>query len=208
MSADKIEILNRVARGELSVDEGNRLLAELEAQPPAQVVASTPVDDNQAEVTVDMAVPESEIDADELKRIKAWHRWNWIPLSVFLILTGFAAMWIYRSYINNGFGWGFWLSWIPFLIGVLGVFAFWNMKWVHVRVREKKGDRVQKVSVSVPLPLGILPWVFQTFGRFMPAEVRENESSILMINEVLKSDEPLHIHVSEKEDEEVEVFIG
>lgn len=206
MSADKIEILNRVARGELSVDEGNRLLAELEEQQlvEPEVVAA----DSQSQVTVDMGVPESEIDSEELKRMKAWHRWNWIPLSVFLILTGFAALWIYRSYVSGGFGWGFWLSWIPFLIGVLGVFAFWNMKWVHVRVREKKGDRVQKVAVSVPLPLGILPWIFQTFGRFMPAEVRSQQDSIMMINEVLKSDDPIHIHVSEKEDEEVEVFIG
>jgi len=77
-----------------------------------------------------------------------------------------------------------------------------------VRVREKKGDRIQKVSISVPLPLGILPWVFNTFGRYMPADVRDQRESILMINEVLKSDEPIHVHVSEKEDEEVEVFIG
>jgi cytosine/adenosine deaminase-related metal-dependent hydrolase len=42
----------------------------------------------------------------------------------------------------------------------------------------------------------------------MPATVRDQRDSILMINEVLKSDEPIHVHVSEKDDEEVEVFIG
>ena len=204
MTIDKIEILNRVARGELSVDEGNRLLAALEAQPQAPVPEPEP-----AGVTIDMGAESiPSIDPEELKRIKAWRRWNWIPLTLFLILTGFAGLWIYQAFDRSGCGWGFWLSWIPFLIGVLGIYAFWNMKWVHVRVREKKGNRVQKVSVSVPLPLGILPWVFNTFGRYVPANVRNQRDSILMINEVLKSDEPIHVHVSEKDDEEVEVFIG
>ena len=208
MSTEKIEILNRVARGELSVDEGNRLLAALESQPETQPQVTVP-EPEPAEVTIDMGVESvPSIDPEELKRMKAWRRWNWIPLTLFLILTGFAGLWIYQAYDRGGFGWGFWLSWIPFLIGVLGIYAFWNMKWVHVRVREKKGNRVQKVSVSVPLPLGILPWVFNTFGRYMPANVRDQRDSILMINEVLKSDEPIHVHVSEKEDEEVEVFIG
>jgi len=208
MSNEKIEILHRVARGEIGVEEGNRLLAELEAMTVVEPEVIVPEPDS-PDVKIDMGgESRPEIDPDELKRMKAWRRWNWIPLSVFLILTGFAALWIYQAYTQSGFGWAFWLSWIPFLIGILGVFAFWNMKWVHVRVREKKGERVQKVSISVPLPLGILPWLFNTFGRYMPLEVQRQRDSILMINEVLKSDEPIHVHVTEKEDEEVEVFIG
>ncbi|MRR29540.1 hypothetical protein EG834_04235 [bacterium] len=208
MSADKIEILKRVASGELSVDDGNRLLAELDAAQPVQAEVLMPEDRPAVEVPGAMADSMPEVSEEELKRMKAWHRWNWIPLTLFLILTGFAALWIYQGYRSGGFGWGFWLSWIPFMIGVLGVYAFWNMKWVHVRVREMKGDRVQKISISVPLPLGLLPWVFTTFGRYMPAQVREQQESILMINEMLKTDDPIHIHVSENEDEEVEVFIG
>lgn len=209
MSPEKIDILNRVASGEISVEDGNRLLAEIDAQRPARPEVLMPDDASPAE-TADINSSElrDELDPQELERLKKWHRWNWIPLSLFLILTGFAALWVYQAYRSSGFGWGFWLSWIPFLIGVLGVYAFWNMKWVHVRVREKKGDHVQRVSVSVPLPLGVLPWVFQTFDRYMPAEVRDQQESILMINDVLKSDDPIHIHVTEKEDEEVEVFIG
>lgn len=209
MSPEKIEILNRVASGELSVEDGNRLLAEIDAQRPVQPEVLMPDDASPAEATVASGSElRDELDPQEWERLKKWRRWNWIPLSLFLILTGFAALWIYQAYRSAGFGWGFWLSWIPFLIGVLGVYAFWNMKWVHVRVREKKGDHVQRVSVSVPLPLGVLPWVFQTFGRYMPAEVRDQQESILMINDVLKSDDPIHIHVTESEDEEVEVFIG
>ncbi|GAP15287.1 hypothetical protein LARV_03071 [Longilinea arvoryzae] len=209
MSADKIEILNRVASGELSVDEGNRLLAELDAQASARPQVRMPHDSEPEDTPEVIVAPEpSPMDPRELERMKAWRRWNWIPLTLFLILTAFAGIWIYQAYRSAGFGWGFWLSWIPFLIGVLGIYAFWNMKWVHVRVREKKGDRIQRVSISIPLPLGILPWVFQTFGRYMPADVREQQESILMINDALKTDEPIHIHVTEDEDEEVEVFIG
>jgi hypothetical protein len=208
MSADKIEILNQVARGELSVEEGNRLLAELEAG-LAHPEVIMPAYDQQAG-TDDLAGGERapELSADELARMKSWRRWNWLPLTLFLILTAFSAVWIYQGYQSAGFSWGFWLSWIPFLIGVLGIYAFWNMKWVHVRVREKKGDHIQRISISVPLPLGILPWVLNTFGRYMPEQVKEQQESILMINEALKTDEPIHIHVNEDEDEEVEVFIG
>lgn len=209
MSADKIEILNRVASGELSVDEGNRLLAELEGIVSPQSEVRMPYEPESMHASPESAAPAAaELDAAELERMKAWRRWNWIPLTLFLILTGFAGLWIYQAYRSGGFGWGFWLSWIPFLIGVLGVYAFWNMKWVHVRVRENKNGRVHRIAISIPLPLGILPWVFQTFGRYMPAEVRDQSESILMINDVLKSDEPIHVHVSEDEDEEVEVFIG
>ncbi len=209
MSAEKIEILNRVASGALSVEEGNRLLAELDAH------GSAPSEGRAPDVSLPLDTPEvilppetSDLDSHELERMKAWKRWNWIPLTLFLILTGFAGLWIYQSYRSGGFGWGFWLSWIPFLIGVLGIYAFWNMKWVHVRVRERKAGRTQRVSISIPLPLGVLPWVFQTFGCYMPSKVREHQESILMINDALKSDEPIHIQVSEDEDEEVEVFIG
>ncbi|HWQ05474.1 MAG TPA: hypothetical protein VN452_08975 [Longilinea sp.] len=209
MSTDKIEILNQVARGELSVDEGNRLLAELEAAQPAQVEVIMPELQRKGEMATGTD-PEAqpELNEDEMARLKSWRRWNWIPLTLFLILTGFAALWIYQGYRTGGFGWGFWLSWIPFLIGVLGIFAFWNMKWVHVRVRDNKGGRIQRVSISVPLPLGILPWIFTTFNKYIPANVKEQQESILMINEVLRTDEPIHIHVTEKEDEEVEIFIG
>jgi hypothetical protein len=209
MSPNKIEILNQVARGELSVDEGNRLLAEMEMAQSAQVEPTPPDHQTAGEMAI-VADPQAqpELNEQELERIRSWHRWNWIPLTLFLVLTGFAALWIYQGYRAGGFGWGFWLSWIPFLIGVLGIFAFWNMKWVHVRVRDKKGGRVQRVSISVPLPLGILPWIFNTFNKYIPANVREQQESILMINEVLKTDEPIHIHVTEKEDEEVEIFIG
>jgi len=209
MSSDKIEILNQVARGELSVDEGNRLLAEMEAVQLAQTEVTMPDNQTRSEMPLE-AEPQTqpELNEEEMKRIKSWHRWNWIPLTLFLVLTGFAALWIYQGYRAGGFGWGFWLSWIPFLIGVLGIFAFWNMKWVHIRVRDRKGGRVQRVSISVPLPLGILPWIFNTFNKYIPANVKEQQESILMINEVLKTDEPIHIHVTEKEDEEVEIFIG
>jgi len=209
MSPDKIEILNQVARGELSVDEGNRLLAEMEAVQSAQAEVIMPDNQTRSEMPL-VAEPQmqSELNVEEIKRIKSWHRWNWIPLTLFLVLTGFAALWIYQGYRTGGFGWGFWLSWFPFLIGVLGIFAFWNMKWVHVRVRDRKAGRVQRVSISVPLPLGILPWIFNTFNKYIPANVKEQQESILMINEVLKTDEPIHIHVTEKEDEEVEIFIG
>lgn len=204
MSVEKIEILNRVARGELSVDEGNRLLAELDGAEPAQPEVWMPAGAaNEANVTY-----QPGLNDDEMKRVKAWRRWNWIPLFLFLVLTGFAGTWIYKAYVSTGLGWRFWLSWLPFLIGVLGVYAFWNMKWVHVRVREKKGDHVSRVSVSIPLPIGLLPWVFNTFGRYMPANVKGQQESILMINEALKSDDPIHVHVNENEDEEVEVFIG
>lgn len=209
MSPDKIEILNQVARGELSVDEGNRLLAEMEAVQSDQAEVIMPENQTLSEMDhVAETLPQAELNEEELKRIRSWHRWNWIPLTLFLVLTGFAALWIYQGYRVGGFGWGFWLSWIPFLIGVLGIFAFWNMKWVHVRVRDRKGGRVQRVSISVPLPLGILPWIFNTFYKYIPANVKEQQESILMINEVLKTDEPIHIHVAEKEDEEVEIFIG
>ncbi len=37
------------------------------------------------------------------------------------------------------FGWGFFLAWIPFLLGVLGILLFWNTRWLHVRVQQKPG---------------------------------------------------------------------
>jgi len=188
MSSDKIEILNQVARGELSVDEGNRLLAEMEAVQLAQTEVTMPDNQTRSEMPLE-AEPQTqpELNEEEMKRIKSWHRWNWIPLTLFLVLTGFAALWIYQGYRAGGFGWGFWLSWIPFLIGVLGIFAFWNMKWVHIRVRDRKGGRVQRVSISVPLPLGILPWIFNTFNKYIPANVKEQQESILMINSCCSS---------------------
>ncbi|MFN7037492.1 MAG: hypothetical protein ACK4SN_14125, partial [Bellilinea sp.] len=83
--------------------------------------------------------------------------------------------------------------------------------WLHVRIRQRKGAKPERISFSFPLPVRAIIWFLRTFERWMPPRVKE-QNLTEMLNDMMKNisgDEPIHIQVNDEEDgEEVEVFIG
>jgi hypothetical protein len=106
----KLEILKKVEDGTLSVEEGSDLLGILDQAETSHT--STEYDD---------LPPSADTPPIHEKAVISgcWKAaWSMILVGG-AVLTAFSAFWIYQGYQKAGFGWGFFLSWIPFAIGVL-----------------------------------------------------------------------------------------
>lgn len=199
----KLEILRKVEDGTLSPEEGSDLIGILDA---AKAAASEP---EIIQPPLEPEAPETPVEAQKVSG--CWKAaWSMILLGG-AVLTAFSAYWIYQGYQKAGLGWGFWLSWIPFAIGVLIMVFGWILMespWLHVRVKTRDAGKLQRIVLSIPLPLRLVSWVFRTFGQYMPPEVKEKgvEEMLLEIDQALKRGEPFQVEVDDKEDGD-EVYI-
>lgn len=215
---DKAErkILDMVEEGVLSAEEGLRLInamgAEqpIEADPDAIPLSVSGVERPLPEDILEPAPP--QLSEEELKRMKRLKRWWILPFGIGLLITSLGAVWMYTGYTNSGFGWGFWLSWIPFLLGIFVVavsFQTSRSVWLHVRIKQKPGEKPARISISLPLPISLSKWFLSTFGGRIPGLKDQPMGDISEILENISPEEPFYVHVNDDEEgEEVEVFIG
>jgi hypothetical protein len=201
---NKLEILKKVEDGTLTVEEGSDLLGILDhgGSKPAQ-----------PEIVRERV--EQEPETVEAPKVSGcWKAaWSMILLGG-AVLTGFSAFWVYQGFQNKGFSWGFWLSWIPLVLGVLIMIGGWILlesPWLHVRIHSQEDAKNVNIVLSMPIPFGLARWVFRTFGSSMPEEVR-NKGIPEMLEEMettLKKGEPFHVKIDDDKDgSRVEVFIG
>jgi hypothetical protein len=227
MNEKRLEILHRVESGEMSIEYGAQMLESLErdesfdiskplaiegASQSAMAVAS-PEPVPPVEVIVPpFAGMDDELPVEYDARIAYWKRWWLLPFGIGILIMVLGAYWMYLGYMAAGLSWGFWLSWIPFGLGVLITAASARSRtarWLHVRVHQRPGQKPENINISMPLPLHFTAWFLHTFGRWMPAETRDNhlDEALEMLDAAISSDAPLHIQVDEN-DEQVEVYIG
>ena len=224
VTEQRIEVLRRVERGELSPEEGAILLGALERgqelptfEPkpmPGEVRAAAVVEPvppagaaeekkpEQGEVLPSNFLTEAQIQRRKL----IWL----IPFLLGLLLTSLGGVWMVRGYQNHGLGWGFWLSWIPFLLGVGIMVLSWGMRrgcWLHVRIHQKPGSRPQKIDLSFPIPLRAAGWFFRNFGdRFPGLQDKHLDEIFNAIETGITPETPMVVQIDE-DDEQVEVWI-
>ena len=206
------KILGMVENGDITAEEGLRLMNAMgsrahPAQPidedPLEAVTFVPVDD-----VLEPSGP--RMSEEEQHRMKHLKRWWVLPFGIGLLIMVLGAIWMYTGYTNSGFGWGFWLSWLPFLLGIFIVavsFQTSRSVWLHIRIKQKPGESPGRISISLPLPISLTKWFMGAFGNRIPGlrdQPLENYAEIL---ENISPEEPFYIHVND-DGEEVEVFIG
>jgi hypothetical protein len=247
------EILGMVERGEISAEEGLRLINAVEnrsetgepAEAVSAIMADTQIDPlpplvsnetsseggesgepegGEERSSVAYAVPLEAISTSEkqaedtaydeaTRSITRWKRWWQLPFWIGVAILVVGAWWMYLGYMAAGFGWGFWLSWFPFLFGLLIMVAAWSSstaRWLHVRVHpgSRKGKGGPNIAISMPLPLRLAGWFIRTFGNYIPETRGKNLHEVIeAIDQALTSKDPFYVHVND-DDEEVEVFIG
>lgn len=194
-----LDILAKVESGELSADEGVQLISnkehfshdyrEFEEQQEEQANPEPPF-----------------ISDDELER---WKRWWAIPMYVGVGIVILSTFWLNAAYQNSQFGFWFFCSWVPMLIGLLIISLSWSSRsgpWIHIRVRGPK----ERVAISIPAPMGITGWVLRNFGHYIPhLEKTSIDEILLALDNTSKQNTPLYVQVDEGEHgEHVEVFIG
>ncbi len=200
---NKLEILRKVEDGTLSIEEGADLIGMLERG------------NSEPEPNRQQSEPVPPMDPVVKHETSGCWKAAW---SMFLvggaILAGFSAYWIYQGYMTKGLGWGFWLSWIPMLIGVgLMIFgwALMDSPWMHVKVHSEKSGNQGLFVFSMPVPFNIARWVMQNFGQYMPEEVK-SQGILNVLDEAeasIKKGEPFQVQVDDDKDgSKVEIYIN
>lgn len=231
-SKDRLEILERLERGEISPDEAAQLL---ENGSPAPQTPSTPME-------VLEQLERGEIDADQAAsllrkgrprkkrkhirqvvthqkpkdppRIDHLRRLWLVPLAIGILITALSGFWMQSILTDRGLGLLFLCSWIPLALGVLLIIIGWASQfgtWLHVRVHPNKPGAPRRVVISLPLPLGLASWFLRVFGGYFDSLHATAVDEILRaLDESGKSGMPLYVEVdnSDGSGEYVEVFIG
>lgn len=233
--SDHMKILKMIEDGEITPDEGARMLQELSQSPPPEM------EDDNSPMSILERVNLGTLSADEAAHLLAsqdasadaeqehpqdeptsetpptisdaelerWKQWWTIPLYLGVGVVVLATFWINSAYQNSGYGFWFFCAWVPMLIGLLLMGLAWRSRsgpWIHVRVRGPK----EKVAISIPAPLGLTGWALNTFGHYIPHLERTSVDEIITALELShKANAPLYVQVDEGDDgEKVEVFIG
>lgn len=199
----KLEILRKVENGTIGIEEGADLIAGLESEEEGQ----TPAD---ASIPVSPAAPLQKHETSGCWKA-AWS----MVLVGGAVLSGFSAFWMYKGFEKSGFGWGFWLSWLPMLIGIAFMLLGWALMespWMHVRVHNTDQNKTKGIFVfSMPVPFNIARWVMNNFGQYMPDEVKSEEVLEILdqAESSIRRGEPFQVQVdADKDGAKVDVFIN
>ena len=208
------EILDMIERGDLSAEDGMRLIRAMgpnQATEEPENPESSSTNPDAVPVSGEVLEAESpRISEEEMRRMKQLKRWWLLPFGIGLLITALGAIWMYTGYMNRGFSWGFWLSWIPFILGIFVVavsFQTSRSVWLHLRINQKPGEKPERISISLPLPITLTRWFLSIFGSRVPGLKDQPIDNISEILEDISPEEPFYLQVND-DDERVEIFIG
>jgi hypothetical protein len=118
---------------------------------------------------------------------------------------------MYEGFLAARLGWGFWLSFIPFFLGILLVWIGWEIRmarWLYIHIRQRPGARPQELTLSVPLPTRWMSWLIRQVGRVSP-HVNGTDLGDLMaeIDQAVAADGPLQISVDDPRGGQIEIWM-
>ncbi len=210
MDSNRLEILQKIESGEVTPEDGLRRLNAIEDAQPTTGQELASLKTNPAVEAISPAHPdEGSTPDDDMPDFARFRVISWALFGAFLLLTLISANWMIQGWQTRPYGWGFWLSWIPFAIGVLGMATSLNTRWLHVRVSEMENGKRKNIRISLPLPLGLVSWFFKLNPSWLPQEMRSKNigETLNEVNQSISRNEPFFIEVDE-EDQHVEIYIG
>jgi hypothetical protein len=121
-------------------------------------------------------------------------------------------LWAFQA---SGFGFWFICSSVLLAFGIVVIVLAAQSRtarWLHLRVRQRPGQRPQTIAISLPIPLRFARWIMRIFGGFVPDMHGASVNDILMALDSLEQstnpENPVYIEVDEEDGERVEIFIG
>ena len=140
-----------------------------------------------------------------------WGGWWLVTFVPGLLLVIAAANWMYEGFLAARLGWGFWLSFIPFSLGVLLVWLGWEFRfarWLYIHIQQKPGARPHEITINIPLPTGLLSWGIRQFGHFAPPLRGKDVGDFLNeMDQAVATDGPLHLFVDDDDGGQVEIWM-
>ena len=220
-SEERQQVLQMIAAGKITPEEGSRLLAALsggappELEAPAAAVEQTPETPQaeQADPQQQAYTPEQEVISPpppiDVKTPDTRHWWQvpfWIGAA--LLIAGAFTL---AGALSSGAICIVMLCGLPLLlIGILAVIVAWfarNGPWVHIRVKHNRPDE-RDINLSVPLDLGVV--AVRVAEPFVPQMKNTGVDDVIVsMKDNVKRDQPLIIDVNDDDDgEHVQVIVG
>jgi hypothetical protein len=201
---ERLEILDMIQRGTISSEEGLKLIEALSEDWDED--SSTPHRESE---NIETPAQYSDYDEDFSKWRARWIIPFWIGVGI----TTLGGALMYLGWAAHGFGPGFFLAWIPFLIGIGTMILGWNSRtgpWVHIRIQQQPGEKPERININLPIPIRLLAWAIRSFGRFIKGlDATGLDEIILALEQSSPDDVPLSVNVSDDNDgNQVKVFIG
>ena len=206
MQLNRLDILKQIENGEISLEEASKLLSDLEE------VEEIPKTEPEVLVADKIISSENYPGAENEKPAWAFVFWA-IPLILGLILTVFSSTWLYQNYQSSGLGFKFWLSWIPFSIGVFLIYFGWSIqkaRWIHINIKQPKGESPQRIFLAFPIPFQFIGFVMKIFKNKYSSKMSnmDVEEILRSVDDHIKKDEPLFVNVDDDDGTKVEIYIG
>ncbi len=165
-------------------------------------------------VAVDPEVISAEPTAPEIKPDFArFRRIAMIPLWSGVIITVLGGVLMYQALQSRGLGFWFVCASTPFILGLAVVILAWqarSARWLHLRIKQKRGEPPRNIHLSLPLPLGFIAWLLRLMrGKIAGLENTSVDEVLIALSHSTNPEEPLYIHVDENDGgEEVQIYIG
>lgn len=211
--SEREQILKMIEDGKITAEQGLTLMQALGEEPEDESVPGLPAGDEVQSFITEPggeAEEEKKTDPEFDRKVNRFRNLWTIPLWIGVAITVAGAYWMYASLQTAGFGFWFYCSWLPFLLGVLVValaFSSRTSRWIYVNVKQKPGETPQRIVIAFPLSL--VSWLMM----FAKGKMAERDRGV--VDEVIgavfnstKSTEPLMVDVHEEDGEHVQVYIG
>lgn len=214
MEEERKRILELLGRGQISVDDAERLLRAL-AQPQEEAVPEGAAAAGTQTVAPAVAEPAARATPETVQSAPgeppaSWRRyWIWPLLAggTVLLIGALIMGLVYAT--GAAPGWRV-CGWLPMIMGLSAmVLAWWSRTatWLHLRISEP-GSR--RLAISLPLPLTLAAWALRLARPYVP-QLKDTavDELILTLRDSGGAGQPLYIDVADEEEgEHVQIYIG
>lgn len=207
--SERQQVLKMIDEGKISAEEGLRLLQALSLEPEPD---SPPVPEEEplpADFSPDPEPAPSDPQLESIKR--SVRRLYLLPLALGIGLTAWIGWLISRSFgAGSGLGLLFYCLQLPTLaLGLLLILlgaSSQSSRWIYVDLRQSKEKGPRQITFG--LPLNLVRWLVNAVQGVIPAKEREMTQTMLQALDESTREEPVILHVEDKDDERVRVYIG
>lgn len=212
---ERTQILRMVAQGVISPEDGLNLMRVLDETPHSKTPdwKSKTTERSQSIPSGSFETTSAAIDPHlEEIRSKARRLWQ-IPLWIGVAVVLASAWGMFLLLQNAGLNFWFFCLIAPLLLGALliaAAVASHRMRWIYLDIRQKAGEKPERLWFGFPLPLKLTAWFLRTFGNRIDSLRLTHIDEVIQVLETSFSDkQPLIISVEDDEDgERVQIYIG
>lgn len=187
---------------------------ELESE-RIEIFSTIPVDERGGDTFEDADTGYEKGPRGMPEGVEKWRRWWTIPLWIGVGITVLGGLFMLLAYLGSQIGFWFlcWSVFFAFGVMVIALSAqSRTARWLHLRVKQKPGERPANIAISFPLPLRLARWLMRIFGHWIPntggASAEDIISALDAVDETVSFENPVYIEVNDEDGEHVEIYIG